>query len=62
MDRVKKEEPKEPTKPQFSHRYFCDACTHIATFVDNTKPFPKFVTCQVCEKTFGFKEENLIRI
>lgn len=63
MDKTKKEETREEvTKPQFTHRYFCDGCTNVACFLDNNKPFPKGVTCQSCGKTASFKEENLIEI
>ena len=63
MDRSFKEEQKEEDKKtQFTHRYYCDACTNVAAFFDDSKPFPKSVTCTTCAKTSDFKKENLIVI
>lgn len=61
MDKNKPEEKKE-SKPKFTHRYFCDACTNIAGFVNIEEKLPKSITCQVCSKTKEFDDENLIKI
>lgn len=63
MDKVEKKEQKEEVKKTtFTHRYFCDGCTNVAAFFDNSKGFPKSVVCKNCGKDAAFKEENLILI